>query len=158
MASGIEIAGLVLASFPIVVKKIDDYAAGLRLVRALGNKSYSRQLRGYAAHLGGEEVILFHTFEMLLEDIIDREATSADPTRDQWLQLFEKNSIKAKLRRRLGNSYDPCVNNLQFINDCLSDIEKKLGPTPAEVCIKSQNLFPQQPLTSMGLKGSLACS
>jgi hypothetical protein len=158
MADGIGIAGLVLASIPIVVKKIDDYAAGIRLVTAFGNKSYSRQLRGYAAHLGGEEVILFRTFEMLLEDIVDTEATSADPTRDQWLQLFEKNSIKAKLRRRLGNSYEPCVNNLQFINECLSDIETKLGPTPAEVCTKSQSLFPQQPLASMGLKGRFACS
>jgi hypothetical protein len=141
MVTGIEIAGLVLATIPMVVKRLDDYAAGIRLVKAFGNKSYSRQLRGYAAHLGGEEAILFRTFEMLLEDVVDREVTSADAKRDQWMQLFEKPSIKAKLRRRLGNSYDPCVNNLQFINDCLSEIQTKLGPTPAEVCVKSQSLF-----------------
>ena len=67
MPTVIEIAGLVLATIPIVVKKVDDYAAGIRLIKAFGNKSYARQLRGYAAHLGGEEVILFRTFEMLLE-------------------------------------------------------------------------------------------
>lgn len=96
MASGIEIAGLVLASIPIVVKKIDDYAAGIRLVRAFDNQSYSRQLRGYAAHLGGEEVILFRTFEMLLEDIVDREAISADSKRDR--------SVAAIIRRELDQS------------------------------------------------------
>ena len=72
---------------------------------------------------------------MLLEDIVDTEITVADAERDQWMQLFELQSIKDKLRRRLGNSYDPCINNLQFINDCLSTIEAKLGSTTAEVCI-----------------------
>ena len=94
---------------------------------------------------------------MLLEDVVDKEVTSANAKRDQWMQLFQQPSIKAQLRRRLGSSYDPCVNNLQLINDCLGEIETKLGSAPAEVCVKSQSLLAQQQLTSIGLKDRFTC-
>ena len=136
MVTGIEIAGVVLAAISLLVKQIDAFAAGVRLITALGNKSYARQLRGYAAHLGSEEVLLMRTFEILLDGIVDADIILTKSTRDQWIQLFEKQSIRTRLQHRLGRSCDPCIRTLQHIHDCLIEVEKKLGPMPT-VCTKN---------------------
>lgn len=69
MATGVEIAGLVLAVLPLLVKQLDNYARGLERTRTL--RRYSRELYKYAVGLSTQHKLLLNTLEQTLEEVVD---------------------------------------------------------------------------------------
>lgn len=79
--SGIEVAGIALAIFPIVVNGVSSFAKGARTIKYW--RRCSAQLEDYASKLKGQKVYYLDTLEGLLTDIVasenDLEQLLSDP-------------------------------------------------------------------------------
>lgn len=125
MASGIEIAGLVLAAFPLVVKGLGSYVQGVETIRLW--RRYRRQLADYQRQIETQRIWYLDTLEELLDGIVcsDEEVVSliADPGGTAW----QKPEYDARLRTRLDHSYGPYITTIRNLLDSLETIEEKLG-------------------------------
>ena len=125
MLTGVEIAGLVLAAFPLVLDGLSHWLEGVQKVKRW--RRIYRHLKNYEIRLQSQRVTYQNTLELLLVGIVqtdeDTAAMLADPRGDFW----KKAKYDHLLRRRLDRAYDTFFETLQFMFTTLSEIEKKLG-------------------------------
>ena len=110
MVTGIEVAGIALAVFPIVVNGLSHFAEGVETIKSW--RRYRRELTGYARTLESQRIWYLDTIEELLDGIVHSEeelaALSHDPGGDAW----QRPEYEAKLKRRLDHSYNPYMANM----------------------------------------------
>ena len=84
--SGIELAGILLALFPIVVDGISSFVEGTRNIRYW--RRYRAQVKTYSQRIELQRAAYLNALEELLADIVhsDDELTLllVDPTGDAW--------------------------------------------------------------------------
>ncbi|ETI28068.1 hypothetical protein G647_00517 [Cladophialophora carrionii CBS 160.54] len=127
MASGVEVAGLVLAILPLLVKKLDDYAAGLATIRAFGSKTHRFEMKIYAARLGAQKAILMNGVVHLIRDAIGDDVDVAEVLEDPHHSLWRDPKVEASLRTTLANNYGIFVANLTLLLKMLKELSDKLG-------------------------------
>ena len=115
--SGLEVAGLVLGSLPLVAKGIQHH---IHFVKDWGNSD--KELKSVYRQLTTEHVKLCNTCAQLLRDIApfkDIENMLIDP----FGQLWQREEIEQKIRSRLWDSYAPFEKTVFEIQEALEGIK-----------------------------------
>lgn len=121
--SGVEIAGIVLGSIPLVISGLEHYADGIRTIQVLCNAS--REFKTLARKLKAEEIVYRNTLSVLLNDCIavEEQATLIqNPAGGGW----SNNGVQAALRKRLQCSYDSFMDHVKSIHSSLEDFKGRL--------------------------------
>lgn len=128
MATGIEIAGVVLGALPLVVEALKAYTNGVSTIDRYIR--YKIPLKRLATELETEKVIYQNICERLLDGLVDnneeREVLLRKPGGRSW-----KNPVlERELKHRLLGGYAAFVNNMNEIDLAVSEIMKllKFGP------------------------------
>ena len=117
--SGFEIAGLVLAVFPIVVKGLSQFTEGVETIKSW--KGYKRELAKYSRTLETERNVYLNTIERLFEGIIESNEELDELLEDPAGAFSQKPQYEEELKDRLGRSYD---NYLLVMTDMLEALRK----------------------------------
>ena len=133
MATGVEVASLVLATFPLVIKGLESYAKAVEKFEAW--RSYRRELNTYVRKLETCRVTYLNTTELLLDGIVesaeDLEMMLSNPASSLW----QKPMYKDQLRSRLHRSFGSYLENSEHMLDRLENMKDKLGlESPGKVC------------------------
>lgn len=123
MATGIEIAGLTLAAFPIVIDGLSRFVEGVRIIKTWG--TFRRELAIYQYGLRSARAFFQNTIEELLEGI----ATQED------IMTFRRNpdglatpnpQYEEQLKARLDHDYDNCLEAMARILSAMETFRSKL--------------------------------
>ena len=99
MATGIEIAGLVLGAFPLAIAGIDAYNNGMKRVKSM--KNYQQILIEFSRELMVEECKYDNTVLGLLKELVGKEKADrmkGDPTSAEW----DNKDFQSKLKAQMG--------------------------------------------------------
>ncbi|KAL1636601.1 hypothetical protein SLS56_001186 [Neofusicoccum ribis] len=138
--SGVEVAGLVLGTLPLLIEAIKAYADGVSTVERY--LKYEVPLRNLHRALGAEYVIYQNTCEELLNGLVEnndeRTALLEQPGGPGW----RKPALERKLNQRLSRAYTAYVETMEDMEFAVSEIKKllKLG-SDGKVQLKASNKF-----------------
>ena len=125
MVTGVETAGVVLATFPIVISFLEHYVEGVETIQKW--RSYSRELAIYARKLEVQRVTYLNTTEKLLEDIVESEDDLATMLSDPASATWQKPEYTDLLRERLRHSNDIYFATTHDMMQDLESLKTKLG-------------------------------
>lgn len=133
MLSGVEIAGLVLASLPLVIAALEHYSDGMGTLERWWR--YKREVARLVRLLVAEQVLFLGTCEKLLYAVVtpaELELLIELPGGTQW----KDPSLDESLRRHLGRAYGSYMACVEDMNAALNDLQAmlKLDPT-GKVCV-----------------------
>ncbi|KAF2744653.1 hypothetical protein M011DRAFT_496157 [Sporormia fimetaria CBS 119925] len=123
--SGIEVAGLVLGAFPILIRALESYREGAEF---LGDwwriqRAYTKCRQDLQYH----QVLFEGNVErFLLPLVVDDEELKnlmSDPAGEAW----RDEELEARLKERLPKSYRIFLDTMGNINDLMEDLKKELG-------------------------------
>ncbi|MCJ1392198.1 hypothetical protein MMC18_005065 [Xylographa bjoerkii] len=121
MATGVEIAGFVLAALPLVISGLEHYAEGVETIERWWR--YQREFAATKRLLAAEQIILEGTCERLLNGLVtELDELINHPGGSGW----KDPELDKKLQRRLGrayNSFMECVENMASI---MKELKEKL--------------------------------
>ena len=138
--SGIEVAGIALAVFPILVDGMVRFIDGVHTIKWY--RRYRARLQDYADILGAQRIWYQDTLEELLMDIVQNEdeleALIAQPTGAIW----ENPKYRQRLEQRLGRSHEVYMRlSEKMVKALLSMCEElgidssgKVGTTFCSIC------------------------
>jgi len=125
MATGIEIAGLVLAALPFAIEGIKFYANGARTMKEM--RHHQHVLDEFSRELDMEKVKFVNTCLNLLEDTVTSDVMSKlmnDPTGDLW----KGNDLQEKLCDRLrSHSVPHFVQAMETMKKVIDELNEKFG-------------------------------
>lgn len=122
--SGLEIAGVVLGSIPLIISALEHYADGVRTIRRWGRYKY--ELKSLLGELRTEQTLFRNTTEMLLDGMTDSklfEQLLNSPGGDLW----HDPTLERKLMDRLHTSYDTYMDRLRDMADVIGGFQDRLG-------------------------------
>ncbi|KAI4100086.1 MAG: hypothetical protein LQ339_005608 [Xanthoria mediterranea] len=123
--SGIEVAGLALAVFPILINGLNHVVAGIESVKRW--KRYRFKLKDYADILESASVYFLDTLDELLSDIVDSDVELsillANPGGSPW----KEKAYDERLRRRLDRSYNSYLKTVSRLVQALQGMCERLG-------------------------------
>ena len=132
--SGFEIAGVLLAIFPIAVNGISQFVEGAETIKHW--RRYRIKLENYAAIVESHKVYYLDTLDELLIDIIESEDDVTGLLDDPGGAAWRSPQYDQRLRRRLGRSYDVYLRNLKSMVEAMNSLCDKLGVSMSgKVCI-----------------------
>lgn len=122
--SGLDIAGLALGAFPLVLRLLDDYRKGAeamgdwwRIRRAYVEWKHDLEYHRTAFELNSKLIL------MPLMDDDELESFLNDPSGAAW-----KDKVwETRLRERLSDTYDAVLKLVSGIHDIIEAIGKELG-------------------------------
>lgn len=121
--SGIEVAGITLAVFPIVLKGLCRMMEGIETIKRW--KKYKRELEKYAARLENAHICFSSTLNQLLNDIVlsdvDFQLMIEEPLGPLWKKPEES------LRNRLDQSYNLYLKTIKNLANDVEKMRNKLG-------------------------------
>ena len=128
--SGLEVAGLALGAFPVLLRLLDDYRKG---AEAMGDWWQIRR-----AHAEWKQDLDYHrtAFELnsklilmpvMEEDELDK--FLADPTGGVW----KNNEWESRLRQRLPDSYNAVIIEIMSVYDVMEKLKEELGVHNADL-------------------------
>ncbi|KAK2744250.1 hypothetical protein FQN57_004335 [Myotisia sp. PD_48] len=123
MITGVETAGLVLGSVPLIVAALEFYRAGVKT--CLRYRRYRSELKDLSSNIQTEKTIYYNTIGMLLSGIIPDQALPeflANPCGEQW----SDRELDQALRARLAGSFDSYMGTIDQINTIMEDFKGKL--------------------------------
>lgn len=125
--SGIEVAGLVLGSIPLVISALKYYDHGIMTIERA--RSYTRYRMTLIEALNEERTRLENICEFILDGLVpkfDIERMIADP----WGDLWKDEALKLKLRARLWNSLTQFEQTSQEMRTAMRELMDKLDVGP----------------------------
>jgi hypothetical protein len=102
MAAGIEVAGLVLGTTPLLLVGLQFYAEGIGVTKRYWQ--YRAHVNDILVELRSENSLYFNTINMLLVDVVDQKEIAlflAEPGGDRWKNAH----FDRRPKKRLGASY-----------------------------------------------------
>ena len=94
--SGFEVAGIVLAVFPIVVDGLEHFVQGIQTIKYW--RRYRVKLQDYAGMIRSARVFYLDTLEELLNGIVqsdeDMEVLMANPGGESWKEPWYEEQLK----------------------------------------------------------------
>jgi hypothetical protein len=144
--SGLEIAGLALGAFPLMLHLLEDYRKGAevlsdwwRIRRAYEEWKHDLAYHQTAFQLSSKLILMPLMVDDELEQFLN------DPTGQIWRDKM----WEARLKERLSDSYDAVLRLVSGINDIMLTIEKQLGVNNTDLQTKmdeaSFSISSQQP-------------
>jgi hypothetical protein len=123
--SGIELAGLVLGAFPIIIHALESYREGAELLT-----DWWRIQRAYkkCQHDLGYHQVLFegNVERFLLPLVVDQDELKKmmdNPAGEDW----EDPELETRLHDRLPKSYDLFLEIIKGVNELMETLGKELG-------------------------------
>lgn len=123
--SGIEIAGIALAVFPILVNGLNHVVAGIDTIKRW--KRYKTKLRDYADILESAEVYFLDTLDELLSGIVHSDDELQLMLSDPGGALWKQSNHERRLRERLDRSYTSYLKTIQRLVEALQNMCSRLG-------------------------------
>ena len=124
MVTGVEIAGLVLASFPLIVDGLSHYVDGLQTIQYW--RRYRREFETYARALRCQRKKFLNTLELLFDGIVETDEELASLIDDPLGASWGREKFKKSLRMRLDHNYEDFLETLQVMHDSLKETAVKL--------------------------------
>ena len=123
--SGIEVIGIALAVFPILVNGLNHVVLGIQTIKRW--KRYKLKLQEYADILESANVYLVDTLYELLGDIVRSDEELELLIDEPGGVLWNKPQYEARLRERLDRSYKPYLKTVSTLVRALQTMCEKLG-------------------------------
>lgn len=123
--AGVEVAGLVLGSIPLVISGLEHYAEGVSTIKIMFNapsefKSLSRRLKV-------EQKIFKNSIELLLHDCIDDDQLLADLMSDTaGSKLWSDPEVEKALWQKLQSSYSVYLDTMTSLETTLLEFRERL--------------------------------
>ena len=132
--SGIEVAGIALAVFPIILSGISHFVEGIETIKRW--QRYRVRLLSYADVIEAQKVYYLDTLEGLLIDIVDSEDDMTRLMAEPGGVFWQKAVYTQRLKDRLDRSHSVFFRVIKDILQNLSGMCRKLGVgTGGEVCL-----------------------
>lgn len=125
MVTGVETAGLVLASFPLVVSGIDAYRNGLKPLRRWWK--YRTQVLNLYNAVTSQQLLFKNNIERLLDPIVTSDAQMQMLLNCPNMANSEWHNLTENLKRRLASSYRPYLDTVLRISKTLEKLKTHLG-------------------------------
>lgn len=125
--SGLEIAGVVLGSIPLLIVALEHYMEGADTVRRY--VKYKHELASLHRRLVVEQNMFINTCDLLLSGLVPLNEVSVylqKPGGAAW----KKPEVDANLKKRLQRSYESYFDTIQDLNDAVEEFKKKLKLYP----------------------------
>lgn len=122
--SGIEVAGVVLGSIPLVISTLEHYKTGISVIQRY--RRYERELQRLIRNLATEKVKLQNVCEKLLDGIIPPSRID-DMVENPGGDLWARDKTQKAIRTRLWKSRDVFEETLRDIQTATDDMYEKLG-------------------------------
>lgn len=123
--SGIEVAGLVLAAFPLVIAGPKSYSEGVENIKSW--RRYRRQLSNYQEQLETQQTCFLNTITHVLDGIVatdlEMNALIEDPGGSAW--KIKKYDLKLQIR--LDHTYAAYFKSVTQLKHVLHVMKEKLG-------------------------------
>ena len=123
--SGIEVAGIALAVFPILVDGLNHVVAGIDTIKRW--KRYKAKLRDYADILEAAEVYFLDTLDELLSDIVHSDDELKMMLSEPGGALWKQPNYERRLCERLDRSYNSYLKTIQRLVQALQSMCSRLG-------------------------------
>ncbi|KAL8994644.1 MAG: hypothetical protein Q9169_005445 [Polycauliona sp. 2 TL-2023] len=125
MLSGVEVAGLVLATLPLVIDCLEHYNEGLKPLRDF--VKYRQKIIQLALELRKQRRELYGTCERLLAGVVESEEQSAHLLHDPLSPDWKEESLVSKLQERLGGSYTLYFDIIHSLAGTLTQFAHQIG-------------------------------
>ncbi|KAF1844870.1 uncharacterized protein K460DRAFT_376448 [Cucurbitaria berberidis CBS 394.84] len=123
MATGIEAAGLVLGSIPLILAGLQFYAEGIAVTKRYWK--YKEEVNNILYELRAENTMYVNSINMLLVGVVSQKDMTeflADPGGGRWTEA----KFDRKLRSRLGASYDSYMESITHMIMTADKFKEKL--------------------------------
>ncbi|KAF2661869.1 hypothetical protein K491DRAFT_646395 [Lophiostoma macrostomum CBS 122681] len=123
MVIGVETAGLVLGSIPLLLAGLEFYAKGIAVTKRCFR--YKEQFQNLIRELSTENVICTNNINLLLVGVVrskDMAEFLANPCGDLWKDAH----FDQKLKQRLGSSFDSYIATIQEISRTTTAFQQRL--------------------------------
>ena len=130
MVTGVETAGLVLASFPLIISVLEHYRKGLIPLQLWWN--FQTEYTEFSRTIDIESVMYKMNLKKLLLRLVpedDMKSLLADPGGDAWRDP----ELEGTLRDRLPHSYGQYFRIISDFNNVTSKLLRRLGIRMEEV-------------------------
>ncbi|KAJ8116694.1 hypothetical protein OPT61_g1932 [Boeremia exigua] len=121
--SGVEVAGLVLGAFPLLLAGLQFYAEGIEVKRRHGK--YRAEIRSLLDDLKAENSLYRNNLATLLRGVVDAKDID-DFSADPGGKLWKAPDFDRKLRQRLGNSYEPYLHAIRKLQTTTNIFREQL--------------------------------
>ena len=125
MITGVETAGLVLATFPLLVSALEHYQEGFESLSDWWK--FRTEFLAFIHAIGRQAILFDENLEELLSPIITSDAKMnvllCDPTGPSWRGA----ELEQKLKDRLPKSYESYRNTIADMMLTMDALQKKLG-------------------------------
>lgn len=124
---GLEIAGVVLGSLPLIISALEHYANGINTAKRFWR--YKTEVRSLILQINTERGIFINTLEQLLTGIVRIEQMAnfmSSPGGQVWREV----GIELKLKKRLRGAYDIYLDNVRGMERSLQTMMEKLALDP----------------------------
>ncbi|KAL9024522.1 MAG: hypothetical protein Q9180_007877 [Flavoplaca navasiana] len=123
--SGIEVAGIALAVFPILINGLNHVVAGIETAKRW--KRYRLKLKDYADILESASVYFLDTLDELLSDLVHSEDELLLLLGNPAGPLWKETKYEERLRRRLNRSYTSYLKTVAKLVQALQRMCARLG-------------------------------
>ncbi|KAL8997035.1 MAG: hypothetical protein Q9169_003576 [Polycauliona sp. 2 TL-2023] len=123
--SGIEVAGIALAVFPILINGLNHVVAGIETAKRW--KRYRVKLKDYADILESASVYFLDTLDELLSDIVHSEEELLLLLENPGGSLWKDIKYEGRLRSRLDRSYNSYLKTVTRLVQALQGMCDRLG-------------------------------
>lgn len=123
--AGVEVAGFVLASIPLVISGLEHYAEGVSTIKIMFNAP--SEFRSLSRRLTVEQRILKNSVELLLHDCIEDDQLLADLMSDNASSdLWCDPNVEKALRQKLQSSYSVYLDTMFSLETTLTKFKNRL--------------------------------
>lgn len=123
--SGIEVAGLLLGSFPLMISALEHYRETEEVLSTwwMIEKEYSKCMYFFTTQQGSLTQALEELLLPIIEDEEKLKALLAEPGGPLWRDP----SLERLLRNRMPDTYTDYLHTIDMLKDTIKDIHKALG-------------------------------
>jgi hypothetical protein len=123
MASGVEVAGLVLGSIPLILAGLQFYAEGINVTKRYAK--YREEVSSLVVELRAENTLYFNSINMLLIGVVEQGEMAlflADPQGARWRDpKFDRT-----MKKRLGTSFDSYFETVKQMEATTERLKERL--------------------------------
>jgi hypothetical protein len=132
MVTGIETAGLVIGSIPLILAGLEFYANGIAVTKRYWR--YKEEFKSLIVELRTEHTMCVNSINMLLIGVVRQKDMSeflTDPCGHRW----KDENFERKLKERLGATYDSYIDTITSMNTTSEAFKQRLKLAPdGKVC------------------------
>lgn len=123
MVTGVETAGLILGSIPLILAGLEFYAKGIAVTKRCWR--YREEFGLLVDKLGTENALCVNSLNLLLIGVVrhkNMEAFIKDPCAGRW----KEQKFEAELKKRLGTSYESYINVINRVHSIMGAFRNRL--------------------------------